>query len=401
MNSTSNNDNSQGATSGASSVGYNSSLTQKRMIAPDVLRFIACFFVISVHFLWNNGFYTQPVAGVNMTIMMVMRVIFSPCVLLFIILTGYLSINKSLSKQHYAKGMKIVWLYLLASAAVLIYRVAIIHDMTLAVALLGVLKFNTAPYAWYVEMYLGLYLLIPFLNILYKNIPSQNWKRVLILTLFVMNSLPALLNVYNFVQEGWFLDPPSATKYNNLIPQWWVFSYPLTYYFIGAYLREYGCGFGRMTRRFAWIATVAIASIYCLWRNNDGKIIAGPWIDWNSPFVLLMAVIIASLVLERDYSRMPKVISGALRYISGLSLTIFLVSYIFDKLYYPILNNVIPNVPDRLWSYFIIVPAVFLSSLIVAAVIDLIYRLGYRCYKKIRDKLRQRKPAEPISEDIQ
>ncbi len=362
---------------------------QGRLIAPDVLRVFAVWSVITIHFLLNNGFYEVPIEGVNMIIMLIMRVIVSPCVPLFIILTGYLSVYKPLTKSHYAKGMKVVWLYLLTMIPMVIYRVCIRHNMTLDKALWGILKFNdTAPYGWYIEMHIGLYLLIPFINILYKNIPSKRWKQILILSCFFLNSLPKIINVYNFVQTGWWNDPSSSTVYQRLMPQWWLFGYPLTYYLIGAYLREYGLSLGKVTRSLLYIVTIAATALYLLWRAPEGKFAWGPWIDWDSPLVMLSGTLLASLVLDCRFRRMPTWLMKTLGYLSGMSLQIFLLSYIFDQEYYPILKSMIPAVPDRLWSYFIIVPAIFLSSLAIAAVIDLLYRLFGILYRKLKQTIK-------------
>lgn len=372
-----------------------------RMVSPDVLRVFACFSVIAVHFLWNSGFYNQPIYGTNMIIMVVMRVIFSPCVPMFIILTGYLSINKTLSKEHYAKGMKVVWLYLLASAAVIVYRIYIGRELPdLKTALLGLLSFTAAPYAWYVEMYIGLYLLIPFVNILYKNIPSQKWKLVLIIICFALNSLPSLVNAYNFTEPGWWLNPLSSNNYLHIMPQWWMFGYPLTYYLIGAYLREYGFKLGKITRWIIWGFTVLTATIYCLWRSGKG-VFRAEWIDWHTPFVMICSTLLASIILEAQYKRTPHFIIKILTYLSGMTLQIYLVSYIFDKEYYKILKAMIPDMPQRLWSFFIIVPAVFLSSIVLSSVIDLVYRLFGFLYGKIKARFKHAEVTEPAAAEIE
>lgn len=53
---------------------------QKRNTSLDLLRIIALFCVISVHFFLNNGFYDQTVVGKRMFIMTVMRSTFMVCV---------------------------------------------------------------------------------------------------------------------------------------------------------------------------------------------------------------------------------------------------------------------------------------------------------------------------------
>ena len=59
------------------------------------------------------------------------------------------------------------------------------------------LAFTGAPHAWYVEMYIGLFLLILFLNVLYHGLTSRRQKQVLILTLLAVTALPALTNLYH------------------------------------------------------------------------------------------------------------------------------------------------------------------------------------------------------------
>ena len=72
-------------------------------------------------------------------------------------------------------------------------------------------------------------------------------------------------------------------------------------------------------------------------------------------------------------------ILGSLRWcfykLSGLCLGIYLTSWIFDNLYYPILTASIPEVRDRLEAYFWIVPLVFTSSAVLSYGIQKLYSL--------------------------
>ncbi len=68
---------------------------EKRNPALDIIRIVAAFTVLSVHFFLHNGFYYETVQGTSMYIMTLMRTLFSVCVPLFMILTGYLMCNKT------------------------------------------------------------------------------------------------------------------------------------------------------------------------------------------------------------------------------------------------------------------------------------------------------------------
>lgn len=72
-------------------------------------------------------------------------------------------------------------------------------------------------------MWIGLFLLTPFLNILYRHIPNQKQKLVLLGTLFLITALPDWTNRYGL----------------HLVPEFWVNCFPLFFYFAGAYIREY------------------------------------------------------------------------------------------------------------------------------------------------------------------
>ena len=74
---------------------------KKRNVNIDLVKCIAVFSVISVHFFANTGFYDKTISGSNMHIAVLFRTLFMICVPLFMIVTGYLMKNKILSKKYY------------------------------------------------------------------------------------------------------------------------------------------------------------------------------------------------------------------------------------------------------------------------------------------------------------
>ena len=63
---------------------------KERNLNADLIRCVAVFSVVSVHFLKNNGFYSTPVVGWDMLLMCIYRSFFMACVPLFLMLTGFL-----------------------------------------------------------------------------------------------------------------------------------------------------------------------------------------------------------------------------------------------------------------------------------------------------------------------
>ena len=61
-----------------------------RESGPDLIRSMACFFVVGAHFYLNTGYYDELMAGWKMFVMTAFRWLFVTAVPLFFMLTGYL-----------------------------------------------------------------------------------------------------------------------------------------------------------------------------------------------------------------------------------------------------------------------------------------------------------------------
>ena len=82
---------------------------ENRNPALDVIRCVACFGVVAVHFLLKSGFYGEPVAGGRMIAMVFYRAAFMYCVPLFMILSGYLLCRKKLEWGFYKRIGKVLF----------------------------------------------------------------------------------------------------------------------------------------------------------------------------------------------------------------------------------------------------------------------------------------------------
>ena len=88
----------------------------------DIIRTIAVLCVIGVHFFLFTGFYSEPVEGCTMLIMVTLRNSFMICVPLFLMLTGYLSTEKKAGIQYYAKLLHLLSVYVIASFFCALYK---------------------------------------------------------------------------------------------------------------------------------------------------------------------------------------------------------------------------------------------------------------------------------------
>jgi len=365
---------------------------QQRNPAMDIVRCFACFSVVGVHFFLNSGFYHETVSGWLMYVMTLVRSMTSVCVPLFLILSGYLMNTRRPNWNYYSKLGKTVAVYILCSCFCLLYRYVFLHQPPSFVgAILDILCYTAAPYSWYIEMYLGLFLIIPFLNILYHNVGSKKGKQLLLLVFLAITSLPTVVNIFSLSGLDWWLTPSISKQYTQIIPQWWTGFYPITYYFIGCYLKEHPI---KMRLRHCvglFLGVTLVAGTFAYYRSYGAAFVGGPWISWNSLLVVLQTVLVFTLLSRLNYRWIAPKGCRFLAKLSDWSLGAYLVSWIFDDLFYPILANIQPNVLLRCCYMPVIVLVVFVCSMALSAVINLIYGCIDRLFSAVKTKIQSSK----------
>lgn len=328
----------------------------RRDVSLDIIRITALFCVISVHFFKDNEFYDQIVIGERMYAATIMRTAFMVCVPLFIVLTGYLMNQKKISKHYYLKLVKVIETYILASVICYFFKInSLGYLYTIKELILGILDFSMANYSWYIEMYIGLYLIIPFLNILYNNLNSKKEKGALLVTLLILTSFPGIVNINR-----------------TIFPDWWVSLYPITYYFIGCYIYEF---FDRkMEKKYIvlYIFSVLLIGTLNYYLSYGSVFIKGTWQTWGAMPNVIMTVLLFKILLSVKYDNWSEKVKKYIRAISNWCLGAYLLSYIFDATFYPILNLNVPNMVLRLEYYIIIVPVIFICSLLLAGLVNYI-----------------------------
>lgn len=238
-----------------------------RIIGLDLLRSLAIFSVIAGHFFSLHTQYNTAVfEGLSMYLQgMVSMFFYTMGVPVFIMLTGYLNKNKVLNKGYYRSCIRVLGSYLFFSLITILFRKYYLHeDLSWMQWGLKILDFSAIPYAWYIEMWIGLYLLTPFLNLMYKAIPTQKQKLVLLASLYVITAFPDLLNRYGL----------------HLVPGFWAQVFPLTFYFIGSYISEYKPSFEywKLGLFIVGLLMVTPTMNAVLFSQHDYvQIVGGPW----------------------------------------------------------------------------------------------------------------------------
>lgn len=361
----------------------------------DVIRCFALFTIAANHFYSYSGYLTQPMDGPVMYGMTLLHQVFLVTIPVFLMLSGYLMKNKKPTRSYYAKLVDTLGIYLLASLCCMIYHTLSYTlqgrtPMSLPFQIIGIFSYTTVPYGWYINMYIGLFLLIPFLNVLYNNLESQRSKQYLILSLLCLSTVPNFLNIFRFDSLAWWIQPSSVGSYHHLFPDWWYDSYPLTYYFLGAYLREYPLEMKPSRHILLILVCSFLFGSFQFYRSYPGPYVTGVWQDWGSPFLGLQAVLYFNLFATLDYSRLSPKLCRIFAAVSKLTLGAYLVSSIFDEAFYGILTGAIPEVTARFPWCAVTVPAILICSLALSAVINWIYEVLRGIFFRLT---RTKKPA--------
>lgn len=331
---------------------------QTRIIGLDLIRSFAILFVIAGHFfVLNTPFRSTTFDGISMFIQALFNPLFQTGVPLFLLLTGYLNSNKIVSKRYYKGCVRVLVAYLFFSIITILFRKYYLHeDLSWLKWILKIFDFSAIPYAWYIEMWIGLFLLTPFLNMMYKAIPTQRQKQILILTLYVMTALPDLFNRYGL----------------HLAPGFWASCYPLTFFFAGSYIHEYR---PRVDSWKLWLIMLLLCMINpvfnVLFVHNHTliQVAGGPW----GVFGTVVAIAFFLLFYQTDFK--SPVLRKSLTKISLLSLDMYLCCYIFDALVYPyFMERYFVNQSQFGIYFFIIVPILFAGSFVMAWAKDILFR---------------------------
>lgn len=349
------------------------SVRKERDARLDLIRMLAAFLVLSVHFFLNNGYYQTVMSGESMLVMSVMRMAFMTCVPLFMLLTGYLCQHKTLTARYYLGLVRIVLTYVLCGLVCFCVRHWRGGEVNLERIIRSLLEFSAAPYAWYVEMYIGLFLLIPFLNVLWRALEDRGARKALVVTFLALTTLPAMTNLFVTV-----------------LPDWWVNIYPLTYYFLGAYFAEYSPKFSWPLGLLGLTGAVVVGGAWVYLTDAGGTFHWTAMVDWYGPTVVLSSCLLFLLLLQVPVNGAPGWLKWLLKKGSQLSLAIYLLSWCFDTAFYPILTQRVPEMPQRLPWYFVIVPAVYLCSALAAQAVEWARMTVTWCIDKVFPKARLR-----------
>lgn len=341
----------------------------------DILKTLAVVFVVCVHFFMKTYYYKTPVDNSIMFLQSYLRWIFVTSVPLFLLCTGYLEWKKEAGAEYYRKIFRVVIPYALISIICIFWNIAFFDkSIGFREGIYSIFNFSADSYSWYVNMYIGLFFLIPVFNYAIKALDRKRLGYVIISLVFII----AAPSFFNPILK---LHPDFRFIY---FPDWWKGIYPVMYYFVGAYISKY-----RPTvKKSVCIAVIAgVPSLQTLLQMYLNSVKFDNWrfTDYSNILTLVLSTSIFLLLYQVDIKHnAPKKI---FRKISSLTLEIYLLSNLTDKgIYGHFKENVFPQnekLPQNevfLKYFLIIVPLTFSAAFIFAFAFDILYKNGRKAF---------------------
>ena len=149
---------------------------KERNLNLDLIRCVALLMVPIMHSLDHTGLYDQQLYGAANQFMIAVKTLFTTCIPLYVLLSGFLNNKKALSARYYLGLIRILGVYLLCGVACLAFeQCSGIAHRSPAEMVSALVNFNCSDYAWYIMMYFGLFLMIPFLNMAYHGLKRRRF----------------------------------------------------------------------------------------------------------------------------------------------------------------------------------------------------------------------------------
>ena len=323
----------------------NNTLGGKRSSGLDIIKSLAILFVVGVHFFLNTKYYTTNLNSSNLYIQVCTQQLFLSCIPLFLMSTGYLNNNTEISSNYFKKILPILGIYLLYSIPALLYRYSI-NEIPLDISLWikQFFTFKGHRYSWYINLYFGLFLLIPFFNRMYSSLLNKKEKFTLIVILLALTTIKG-------------------------IPNYWASIYPLAYFYIGKFIKEFQPSLKTNKCIFYLIAIILLQATIEYSVASEG-VYSNYFNHYASIFRAIQSILIFIMLYKKDIknARLKSLVTN----ISTSTLDIYLASFLTDRILYKPFKALGLNQE----TMFLFLPILVLSSFTLAYIIAKI-RINY------------------------
>lgn len=358
----------------------------------ELMRITSMFMIVIWHFIFHSNILAKTSGTLNLIIYFI-YIIVSIHVNSFVLVSGYFQYNKKFKPRKVVSLITTTWFYKLIYA--IIFSVTGIVTITKTEMLFFIQPFNFnygfGEFYWFINMYIFLYLLSPFINKLIETL-SQKQHKTLIIILLIMLSIV-----------------PTVTLNSTLNNNGYTIASFVMLYIIGAYFGKYKLRENYHFRNFSknkyqlLLLALFIVSIFLTitpkiitdyFENSTIEILSYvkylfglKLIDYISPVIILESVLY--LLLFETFDFKSKFINKFASLTFGIYLVHennFLVKFLYDRLPISVNGVIYPNVIIKMLLYSIII---FIVSAIIEYIRQLLSKLitKTKIYKKFINKI--------------
>ena len=294
---------------------------KERKLNIDLLKCIAIVFVVGVHFFLHTNYYGQSFTFKSIFLSSFIWMILMTCVPLFIMTTGYLMKDKTYSEDYFLKLLPVIGIYALTAAVYTFFDMRVVNEEYLGKLFENIFSFS--HYAWYVNLYIGLYMLIPFLNAGFNSLTSRKNQVVVLGILVLFTIVPPTLSLLNNNEQNFMILP-------HIIPDYWKGLWPITYYLLGAFLAssKKKSSFKELVFVIFILDILSVFGLAAISETTFG-------IEYGVLPVFLLSSLIFYSVIHLKVSIKNEWLQRVVLFISKNTLPIYLLSVIGDYYWYP------------------------------------------------------------------
>lgn len=326
----------------------------------DMIRIVAMLLVVALHCMDYGGFIKLSEANPFLSLFVSLNHTISICAVnCFALISGYL-LTDGKKRWNKLAGLWMEVFFYSAFFAVL-FNIVFPEKVTLLSVCKSFFPISTNQY-WYFTAYVGLFFLMPTLNVIVTSCSEQEFKKN-IFNVVLLFSLYAF-----FIKEDIFF-------LNRGFSVWWL----AIVYILGAGIKKYRMEerFSRQTLQLFLISDVLITSVLKLLMQKYEINIWGRLYSYNAPNIIFMAVVLFMLFLKIDFKNFLLKEKG-LRILSSATFGVYLIhnnNYFNDLVF----KNIFINVPTDNAIIFILCFYFSIASVYAMCTVVELLRIRFFC----------------------
>ena len=340
----------------------------EKLSSIELIRIIAMLMIIIGHLIGHTHFIDNiPNRTINYFLISMLQVICYPATNIYVLISGYLLCEKT----YKTKRVATIWLHVFLYSMIGFGLGAVILKQFSFSSLLKALLPISGDQYWFARVYFGLYLLMPFLNLLVDKMNKRKHELCLMICTIIFSLWRS------FIPFAATLNPEGG---NSII--WFI-----VLYLFGAYVRRYGKECKKPRTHPVLYALLFIAFAYCtrifieLLSNKIG--LGGKGTSLFTEFTSFPMLFSAMcILLWEDKKKHIKKAEKAISWVASSTFSVYLIheNVYIKRIFYPKID--IPVIANTPYAALLIIMAaiiiftvcVFIDKISVSIVLDKVNR---------------------------